>query len=143
MNKYLFSILSAFIFFAGFTGTLSAQVPKEKTPIEVPLPPELREAETSDAGESRFMAEFFNMMLVLGLIVIVLYVSSWMFRRMVTQRTMNINESSNIKVLEQRSLSTKSALYVIEVFGKKMIISESLNGVKFLTTLSKDAETSE
>lgn len=142
MNKFLFPILSAFILLIGFTASLSAQTSNETEKVKVetpiPLPPELREEETPTGGESRFMSEFINMLFVLGLIVVLLYVGSWMFRRMLAQRTMQMNVTSKVKVLEQRPLSPKSALYVIEVYGKTMLISESLNGVKFLSELPKE-----
>lgn len=143
MNKILFPVLSVLILFFGFTSPLAAETAKEKPIIEkeIPLPDELKEGDTG--GESRFMSEFFNMLLVLVFIVVLLYAGSWMFRRMLTQRTMQMNVTSKIKVLEQRSLSPKSALYIITAFGKTMLISESQNGVKFLSELPEDENLSE
>ena len=134
MKKIFFSLLSLTLFIA----PIAAQTNARSTKLEetIPLPPELKEAETG--GDSRFMTEFFNMLLVLGLIIILLYVGSWMFRKMLTQRTMQMNVTSQIKVLEQRTLSPKSALYIVSVMGKTMLISESQNGVKFLSELHED-----
>ena len=143
MHKFVLSFF-IFVVMCGFTMQIEAQIPPKETQIEktIPLPPELREPETP-ASDSRFMSEFFNMLLVLGMIVVLLYVGSWMFRRMLTQRNMQMNETSEIKVLEQRSLSPKSALYLVSVFGKTLLISESQNGVKFLADLPEKQELNE
>ncbi len=143
MNKILFPLLSVLILFFG-ASPLAAQLTKGKAVLEqeIPLPDELKEGDTG-SSDSRFMSEFFNMLLVLVFIVVLLYAGSWMFRRMLTQRTMQMNETSKIKVLEHRSLSPKTALYIIHVFGKTMLISESQNGVKFLSELPEEQNLSE
>jgi flagellar biogenesis protein FliO len=104
----------------------------------IPLPAELKGADT--VTESRFASEFMHMLIVLGIIIVLLYVSAWMFRRMMTQRMQQMNVTSNIKIVEQRSLSPKSALYIVEVHGKTILISESHNGVKFLSELPEVSE---
>jgi flagellar protein FliO/FliZ len=126
MNKFLFFILFT-------TPSLFAQ--------QIPLPEELKSADTGN--ESRFMSEFIHMFIVLGLIIILLYVGAWMFRRMMSQRIQQMNVTSNIKVLEHRSLSPKSVLYIIEAYGKTVLISESQNGVKFLSELPEVTNESE
>lgn len=125
MNNMLFSILFYFT-------PLAAQVK------QIPLPAELKEAE--NVPETRFMSEFFYMLFILGIIVVMLYIGAWMFRRMLAQRNQQMNITSNIKIVEQRTLSPKSALYIIEVFGKSMLISESMNGVKFLSEVPENQE---
>ncbi len=47
------------------------------------------------------------------------------------------NMIKNIKILEKRPLSAKSMLYLIEIDGKKAIISESTLEVRKLVDLDK------
>ena len=98
------------------------------------LPPELaKELKAAEAnGGSRFFEEFLNMLFMLGLLVGLLYVGTWIFKKMATTKMVQINETSSIKVLEQRALSTKSSLYIVEVEGKKIILGESINGITLL-----------
>ncbi len=101
--------------------------------VVIPIPEALKQGDAG--GDSRFLTEFFNMLFILGLLVATLYIGAWIFRRMAAQRTMQINENSKIKIVEQRMITAKSALFIIEIGGKTMLVSESMNGVTFLTDL--------
>lgn len=95
---------------------------KETLPLD---PEELRQLPAESLDEGRFMAEFIYMLLMLGLLIGVVLFASWLMKRMVNTRLSQLNESSNIKVLEKRTLSPKSSLYLLEIEGKTVLIAES------------------
>lgn len=76
---------------------------------------------------------------LLGLIVLI-FLTIWMLRRLSGSKT-NGASSRSIKILERRPISQKSVLYLIEVDGKQVMISESQLEVRTITTLEKSDET--
>ena len=61
---------------------------------------------------------------LLGLIVLI-FLTVWLMRRLSSGRIGRINAGQSIKILEKRPLSQKSMLYLLEVDGKRILISES------------------
>ncbi len=103
------------------------------TPLiaQTDLPPEiLKELQAAEAnGGSRFYDELLNMFFMLGMLVALLYIGTWIFKRMTNTRMININETSNIKVIESRAISTKTSIYIVKAQGKTFALGESLNGI--------------
>ncbi len=85
--------------------------------ITEPLPPEV--------ATQSYEHAFFKMFVTLGILVILLCISFWLFRRLAKGRLSQMNHGKTIKILERRALSTKSILYVVEFSGKKLLIAES------------------
>lgn len=83
-------------------------------------------------GEDRFFQEFMNMLTTLGLIVGALFFISWFLKRMVNTRIQQGNAASLIKIVEQRALSSRSSLYVVEVNNKQIVIGETAAGITLL-----------
>jgi len=79
--------------------------------------------------EPSFAYKFVQMMAALGLVLGILIAGSWVAKRFFSQRLLQMNSGSSIKILEQRSLSPKAALYLIEVRGKNLLIGESPAGL--------------
>lgn len=92
---------------------------------------------------NRFLNEVVNMMATLGLIISVILIFAWFLKRMLNTRQEQANTTSLIKVIERRSLSPKTAIYLLEVEGKSMIISESVNGVTRLANYDSPEEVEE
>lgn len=92
--------------------------PNDPFAKEVPL-------EEPAFDNSKFMGEFFYMLLMLGILISVVYFLAWFLRRMTTVRIDQLNESSAIKVLERRQLSQRTTLYLIEAEGKKIMLAET------------------
>lgn len=88
-------------------------------------------------NDEAFSAAFLNMLGTLALLVCFMFFASWMLKRMLASRSQQLNTTSDIKILEQRSLSHKTSLYVVEIQGKVLALAESPNGVKVLTTLKE------
>lgn len=85
-----------------------------------------------------FQAKFFNMLFVLGLLIGFMILASYMLKRMMHSRVTQINDTSVVKVLETRTLSPRTTLYLLDVQGKKLLIAESPTGASVLTTLASD-----
>lgn len=100
------------------------------------LPPNYLEEEMAKGAEynsTRYFKEFLNMVFLLGLIIATLFLILHFFKRYMHTRTQQMNEQSDIKLVEQRALSAKSSLYVIEFAGQTLLIAESPAGVQLLT----------
>jgi flagellar protein FliO/FliZ len=81
---------------------------------------------------NRFFYEFMSMLTTLGLVIAGVFILSWFVKRMTNTRIQQANASSVIKIVERRSLSPKTTLYLLDVQGKNIAIAESSNGVTYL-----------
>ncbi|MCK4934041.1 MAG: flagellar biosynthetic protein FliO [Simkaniaceae bacterium] len=88
---------------------------------ETPEPMKSTIQETTLSYESAFM----KTMLILALIVVLMGLTFWMFKRLSQSRVKQQNYMKSIKILEKRPISPKSILYLIEVAGKQILIAES------------------
>jgi len=86
--------------------------------------------------EAPFWKNFLYMLFILSFIVGLIFFLSLMMKKMVTTRLLQENLASIIKVLDKRSLSQKSMLYLIEIEGKQVLVGESINGITKLTEKS-------
>lgn len=77
----------------------------------------------------RFLSEFLNMLATLGLIIALILLAAWFLRRMVNTRLEQANLSSVVKILEHRSISPKTSLFLLDIEGSAILIAESANGV--------------
>lgn len=68
---------------------------------------------------------FLKMLGTLGILLVLLIVTFWMFRRLSQGRMRQMNQNKTIKVIERRALSPKSILYLVEFSGKQILIAES------------------
>lgn len=71
-----------------------------------------------------------------GLIVLIL-LTVWIMRRLSAGRLGRTNADHAIKILEKRALSPKSMLYLLDVEGKHVLISESQLEVRALSSEKK------
>lgn len=85
--------------------------------------------------ENNFWYEIANMLLTLSIILIILFSLIWIMKKMQSSRIKFHNDSSLIKIIDHRPLSAKTGLYLIEVKGKEILISDSPTGVTYLTDL--------
>lgn len=109
--------------------------------------------EKPNPATDHFLADLFNMLATLGLIVALILIAGWFLKRLATTRQQQANETSSIKVLERRSLSPKTAVYILEIEGTGILMAESVNGVtrlaefpiakekSFASTLDKQTST--
>lgn len=83
--------------------------------------------------EDHFFYSFLNMLFSLATILVVILIISWIFKRLLNTRMQQLNTSSLIKIIERRSLTPKTILYVLEINGRDIAIAESINGVTLLS----------
>ncbi len=87
---------------------------------------------------SPFPHYFRRMLLSLGLLVGLLILTVWALKRLMRSREKEINEQKKIKIIEKRVLSSKSLLYLVEVDGERVLLSESHLEIRPLKALEKE-----
>lgn len=98
------------------------------SPLSEPAPIEL--------DNSRFYIELLKMLGLLAIVVGVMILISWALKRVVSTRITQMNDSSIIKVIDQRTISPKTSVFVVEVLEKQVLIIESQNGSSSALDLS-------
>jgi flagellar biogenesis protein FliO len=88
--------------------------------------------EGPEFGDSTFWGEMLDMLITLGMIIGILVALTWVMRKMQTSRVKFANESSVIKVIDHRPLSTKSAVYLLQVYDRAIAIADSPSGISLL-----------
>lgn len=120
-----------------------AQVDQSVDPLEKYPEYFSEELEKSEkVGDSRFFDEFIQMMIYLTGIVAFMVLFMWVLKKMMTVKMEQSNRSSSIKILESRTLSQKTTLYVVGVKNKSYTIAESMNGVTLMgeSRLNEESE---
>jgi flagellar biogenesis protein FliO len=107
----------------------------QESPTHTSSPFTIDEKEVEELSGSRFYQEFINMLLTLGLLVGLLIGASWFMKRMMNTRLQMANDSSLIKIIEQRALSQRTTLHLIDLQGSQYLIAETQNA---LLLVSKD-----
>lgn len=82
-----------------------------------------------DKDTDRFFHEFINMLTTLGLIVAIVLLATWYFKKMLSTKVDQLNTTSQIKVIERRVLSPKVTVYLLDVKGEGIILAESATDV--------------
>lgn len=88
--------------------------------------------------DDHFIKGFMSMLASLGIIIALLLIVSWFFKKMMNTRLQQLNTTSDIKILERRSLSPKATIYLLEIKGKGIVIAESSNGLTRLADFNPD-----
>jgi flagellar biogenesis protein FliO len=141
MKAVFFFIISFSIVFCSFGYADERSAPNHTAPTlpndstmekEIPIfPPEKLIGAPSEQTNT-FIKEFIGMLTTLGLIISLMLIVAWFLKRMVNARLEQRNITSAIKITERRTLSPKTALYLLEVYDKTVLIAESQNGVSRL-----------
>lgn len=80
-------------------------------------------------NNDRLFTDIINMMTTLGLIIGGILIVAWFLKKLVNTRIEQMNENSLIHIVERRTLSPKSMVYIIEVDDRRIILAESSQGV--------------
>jgi len=138
MNRFFLSLLMGLFVFAGPLFSEDGAEPKAKQEAPMPkdeMPPPSDEdfpiTESTPSYENAFM----KMILILVGLLIVIFLSIWLLKRFSRSRVTSMNHLRNIKILERRPLSPKTMLYLIDIGGKQVVISESHLEVRKITTI--------
>ena len=104
-------------------------LPLAPSPADTPPPP----LPSSEEMTYSYQHAFIRMLLsLLGLLALV-FATFWFLKRM-GKGKFRMGSGHAIHILEKRSLSPKTFLYVVEIEGKHVLISESQLEVRGLTT---------
>jgi flagellar protein FliO/FliZ len=85
---------------------------------------------------------FLKMFLTLLVLIVGIFVTVWLLKKMSQGRWAQGNSNRSIKIIEKRPLSPKTMLYIIDVDGQQSVIAESQLEVKHLMNLVTDSEES-
>jgi len=125
MKKFLYIIFSFFCLFS-IQNKIYAEKTNNNLIIEEPL---ITESDNQDLYSTKFQPEykpaFFKMFFILIALLVLIFLTFWLFKRFTHMRLHQSNLTKNIKILEKRAISPKSMLYLIEIEGKKVVITES------------------
>lgn len=83
-----------------------------------------------------FLTPLIQTLFFLLLFVALILTATFWIRRLGQMRWNKESQTSDIEILERRSLSPKSALYLIEVKGKQILIGESAEGLTHIAQFS-------
>lgn len=134
----IFSILTT-----SFSTVYAAEPPKqvesqEKAKEPTPPPSATMEDnlkdEVSHIVTPSYEGTFIKMMLALVGIVAFLFLAAWSLKKLSNSKMLQSNFAKKIKILEKRPLSPKTVLYLVEMNGKEVLISESQLEVRALTS---------
>jgi flagellar biogenesis protein FliO len=90
--------------------------------------------------EYDFWSEFTHMLSILAAIILFLLGAAWVMRRLLNVRMESINQNSHIRIIERRTMSPKSAIYLLEVGEQQMLVGESAAGLHPLGTLKENVD---
>lgn len=89
---------------------------------------------TAQEGQSyNYLGEFVNMVMTLAFVLVLIFVSVWFLKKIMRSRMQTLNRSNGIKILERRPLNQKASLYLVDILGKGVVISESQAGIHIVT----------
>lgn len=109
--------------------------PAPQVEVEQMPPSDIQNFNDVNAVPISYKGAFTKMMVTLLALVVLIVISVWMLRRISQGRFRQMNSGRSIKVLERRPLSPKSALYIVEVGNKKVVIAESQLEVRAITVI--------
>ncbi len=90
-----------------------------------------------------FGGQFVNMLLTLGFVLVLIFASVWLLKKIMRSRLQTLNRSNGIKILERRPLNPKASLYLVDILGKSIVISESAAGIHLVTEFAPDINAEE
>ncbi|MBS0620602.1 MAG: flagellar biosynthetic protein FliO [Verrucomicrobia bacterium] len=105
----------------------------------MPSPPPLP---SSEAMTGSYESAFLRMVLTLGGLIVLVIATFWILRKL-GQGRLKMGSGRGVNVLEKRALSPKTMLYVVEIEGKKVVLSESQLEVRSIATIEIPQEESE
>lgn len=93
--------------------------------------------QTAEGQTYNYWGEFVNMLLTLVFILALIFLSVWVLKKIMRSRLKHLNRSTAIKVLERRPLNPKSSLYLVDILGKGIVVSESPSGIQLVTEFAE------
>jgi len=96
---------------------------------------------TFDSPEGySFGSQVVGMLFALSFVVGLVIAAAWLLKRLTSGKIRFGNHAHKIQIVERRPLSQKSSLYLIEVEGRRLVISDSPSGARTLCELGEKGE---
>ncbi len=92
-----------------------------------------------DLPEPEYKSTFIKMLFTLIGLIALIIITFWLFKRLIRTKVHQANSNKIIQVLEKRSISPKTMLYLIEVEGERIVIAESQLEVKAIKELRSES----
>lgn len=129
MLKNLLLIVLSFSTFcladsAADKGVIDQIIEETTNGAHTPYMENIQNSSTNDEGQDYGILLKKTGFLLLGLIIVVL-ATIYLLKRFATNRNLTTNRVSYIKVIERRSISPKTTLYLVELGNRKILFSES------------------
>lgn len=93
----------------------------------------IESVQEEESKNYNYFEEFLNMIFTLVFVLVLILGTIWFLKKMTRTRLQNLNRSTGIKILERRALNQKSSLYLVDILGKGVVISESPAGIQVIT----------
>ncbi len=140
---FLLSLCSLCLFSAQVAPTPAqtevAPAPAKEAPTApAPAPSSHVEPHTVlDQPAVSYESAFFKMLLTLGGLILLVFLTIWILRRLSQGKFGSGGASRTIHILEKRPLSAKSMLYLVQIGSKQVLISESQFEVRKIASLEE------
>ena len=123
-----YKLTLVFLFLFGSIGFANPEpkITLEETPIE---------NFSEEFGVENYEKNLIKVFSLLVLLITFLGFSIWFMKRFFNRKMLSNSVGKSIHILEKRMLSPKSILYVVEVNGKRVLISESQLEIRKLETI--------
>jgi flagellar biogenesis protein FliO len=95
------------------------------------------DSSTNYDAQVEYKPAFFKMFIILIALLTLIFITFYMLKRLSKMRNEAANLTKNIKVIERRAISPKTLLYLIEVDGKRSLVSESSLEVRKIKDLDE------
>lgn len=120
---------------------ITPTVPAAPTEI-VTLEPTIQHQEfpSSVKDSESYEHAFIKMILTLGGLLVLVFLTLWLLRKFSQGRMGGFGSTKKIRILEKKPLSPKTILYLVELDGKPVFISESQLEVKILLSPQMELE---
>ena len=116
----------------------SPEIPKIQKDSDVKVHKNYFDIHPNEKEEDRFFYELINMLSTLGLIVGGVLIVAWFLKKILHGKIQHLNGGNFIKVIEHRTLSPRTTIYLLDIQGERMIVGESMNVVYHLGNLQSD-----
>jgi len=116
----------------------TSQPSQEESSSEIPSSWKDLDEPLVETNEGSFFMEFVNMLFILCFVLGAAFLLFWSLKRLTSTRLQQANLTSEIKILEQRNLNQRSSVYLLQVMGRMILISESANGINKIADLTEE-----
>lgn len=103
-------------------------------PTELPAPHQMPVEDPLPAPHDSLSRALTKMLLTLLALIVLFGISYYLLKRVGRSRQKGMNNMKAIKIRERRPISPKTTLYLIELAGKEILLSESQLEVRHLST---------